>query len=362
MYPLRNLIDQAAPVRQGEELDTERLRDFLQRHFPDWSGVLHIGQFPRGFSNLTYLLDLGDRTLVLRRPPEGVQSKSAHDMGREYRILSHLKPVYPRVPKPLVYCDDPGVLGAPFYLMERVEGVILRSPLPRDQWPAPETMRTIAEAFVDTFVELHAVDYAAAGLADLGRPQGYVQRQIEGWIQRYQRARTDDIEAMDTVAAWLHDNMPDESGTSLIHNDFKYDNLVLDPDNPGVVRAVLDWEMATIGDPLMDLGTSLGYWVEPHDPPELLRMELSPTTVAGNPTRAELVQLYAERSGRPVDNVLFYYVYGLYKIAVIVQQIYYRYRRGFTRDPRFASLLDAVHACAVTAARAIEKNRIDRLF
>ncbi len=359
--------DRPAAVRAGEELDVERLAAYLGARLPDFSGPLTVEQFPRGFSNLTYLLRCGDRQLVLRRPPLGAAIATAHDMGREHRILSRLVEVYPRVPRPLLYCDDPEVIGgtaggAPFYVMERLEGVILRSRMPPEMTPGPERMANIADAFVTTFAELHAVDFEAAGLGDLGRPEGYVRRQIEGWAKRYRNARTDDIPEMERAAAWLADELPAESGASLIHNDFKYDNLVLDPVDGSRVIAVLDWEMATLGDPLMDLGTTLGYWVEAGDPPELLSLDLNPTTLPGNPTRLELVERYAAASGRDVGPVVFYYVYGLFKIAVIVQQIYARYLKGDTRDQRFAGLIHAVRACARVATQAIDRRRIDGLF
>ncbi len=358
----RDWIDEPAAVRKGEELDAERLAAYLCARVPGAEGPLVVEQFPSGFSNLTYLLRLGDRALVLRRPPFGAKIRSAHDMGREYTILSRLAPVYPKAPKPLLYCEDEAVIGAPFYVMERVEGVILRAKMPEAMTPPPDRMAAIAGAFVETLAELHAVDYAAAGLGELGRPEGYVRRQVEGWARRYRKARTDDVPAVERAAAWLAANLPPESGASLIHNDFKYDNLVLAPDDWTRVLAVLDWEMATVGDPLMDLGTTLGYWVDPDDPPAMQALRLSPTTLPGNPRRAEVAERYAAASGRDLGDVVFYYVYGLFKIAVIVQQIYARYRAGHTTDPRFAGLLHAVRACGDVAARAIEKGRIDRLY
>ena len=355
-------IDRPREVRRGEELNVDRLAAFLKDCLPDLDEPLEVQQFPRGFSNLTYLVRAGSRELVLRRPPVGAAVKSGHDMGREHRILSALTEVYPKAPRPLVHCQDSDVLGAPFYVMERVRGVILRPEMPQAMHPEPGRMAAIASGFVDTLAELHAVDYEAAGLGELGRPEGYVRRQVDGWTGRYAKARTDEIAEMAQVAAWLDAEAPAESGTALIHNDFKYDNLVLDPEDGTRVVAVLDWEMATLGDPLLDLGTSLGYWVDPDDPPELRQLALSPTLLPGNPTRAELVERYAAASGRRIADPVFYYVYGLFKIAVIVQQIYYRYRAGHTQDPRFANLIHGVRACSRVAARAAEAGRIDRLF
>jgi aminoglycoside phosphotransferase (APT) family kinase protein len=353
--------DRPAAVRPGEELDSEQLEAYLKANIPGLSGELVVEQFPRGFSNLTYLLRLGERELVLRRPPFGARIKSAHDMGREFAVLSGLVGVYPKVPRPLIHCADDSVIGAPFYVMTRLEGIVLRPQMPAGMIPPAPLMAAIAESFTHNLVALHAVDYAAAGLGDLGHPEGYVGRQIEGWSGRYLNARTDDVPEMERTAAWLADNMPPESGAALIHNDYKYDNIVLAPADWSEIVGVLDWEMATVGDPLMDLGTSLGYWLEAGDPPEILALQFSPTSSPGNPTRAELVDMYARKSGRDVPNVVFYYVYGLFKLAVIVQQIYYRYKRGYTQDPRFAKLIQAVRACGRMAVQAIDDRKgIDR--
>jgi aminoglycoside phosphotransferase (APT) family kinase protein len=359
-----NFLDKARPVREGEELDTVKLSAYLSEKMPDVGGSLRVEQFPAGYSNLTYLLRLGDLELVLRRPPVGAKIKTAHDMGREYRILSRLFPVYGKVPRPLLYCEDESVIGAPFYVMERVKGIILRARPPKDLDLTPEVMRRLSEAFIENLAEIHAVDYEAAGLNELGRPEGYVRRQIEGWTRRYYNARTDEVEAVEELASWLAETSPPETargGGSLIHNDYKYDNIVLAVDDLSQVVAVLDWEMATIGDPLMDLGTSLAYWVDPEDPEEWQRLGFGLTTLPGNLRRSELVERYAAASGRDISDPVFYYAYGLLKTAVIVQQIYYRYRQGFTKDERFASLDHLVRACGQMAARAIELGRIDRL-
>nr|WP_255604128.1 phosphotransferase family protein [Oscillochloris sp. ZM17-4] len=318
-----------------------------------------VAQFPRGYSNLTYLLQLGDRDLVLRRPPFGANIKSAHDMGREHRILSALAGRYARAPRPLAYSDDPAILGAPFYVMERVRGIILRSSPPAGLDLTPALMGAMCGSLVQTLADLHRVDYVAAGLGDLGRPEGYVARQVAGWAKRYAAARTDDLPALERAAAWLQAHAPAESGVALIHNDFKYDNLVFDLADPTRVVAVLDWEMATIGDPLMDLGTTLGYWAEPGDPAALREFGL--TSRPGNLSRQQLVDAYAAASGREVGDVQFYYVFGLFKVAVIIQQIYARYRAGHTSDERFAGLSRLVLACADLAGRCLDSGRISDL-
>jgi aminoglycoside phosphotransferase (APT) family kinase protein len=355
-------IDSPRPVRPGEELDATALAVWLKGRLPGVEGPIAIEQFPGGYSNLTYLLRFGDRELVLRRPPFGSQVRTAHDMGREFRVLSRLHAAYPKAPHALLHCDDPRVIGAPFYLMERVRGIILRSPkAPAGLDLTPQRMRAISEAAVDGLADLHAVDYQAVGLGDLGRPEGYVARQVEGWTARWLGSRTDDVPDLDRAAAWLAAHRPAETGAALLHNDYKYDNLVLHPEHPERIVAVLDWEMATVGDPLMDLGSSLGYWLDPDDAPERLLLPAGPTALPGNLRRAEVAERYAHRSGRDVADILFYYVYGLFKIAVIVQQIYYRYRQGLTKDERFASMIDAVRMFGRTAAQAIDKKRIDRL-
>ncbi len=349
--------DRPTSVRPGEDLPIDRLREYL-----GVAGPLIIEQFPSGFSNLTYLIRAGDRELVLRRPPIGAKIKTAHDMSREYRILSHLHPVYQKVPRPLLFCDDESILGAPFYVMERVTGIILRAQKPHGLDLSPELMRRLSETFVDNLAEIHAIDYVAAGLGDLGSPQGYVKRQVEGWTMRYYNARTDDVSSIERLAEWLHANLPaDSERPALIHNDYKYDNLVLAPDDLAHVIAVLDWEMATIGDPLMDFGTSLGYWVETTDPEEWQRYGFGLTMLPGSFTRTGLLEHYEKRSGRQVAEPVFYFAYGLLKIAVIVQQIYFRYQKGLTKDPRFAQLGALVQACGLLAQRAIERKRVDGL-
>jgi aminoglycoside phosphotransferase (APT) family kinase protein len=351
-------IDRPGPVRPAEELDVARLQAYLSARWPDLAEPLVVEQFPCGYSNLTYLLRAGDREWVLRRPPFGNQVKTAHDMGREFRVLKALSRVYPPAPVPYLYCEEESVLGAPFYVMQRREGVILRQRLPPGLDLAPDTLRRLSLAFIDHLAALHSLDYRAAGLGDLGRPEGYVERQVTGWGQRYRKAQTGEVPPLERALDWLEQNRPGESGAALIHNDYKYDNLLLNPHDLAEVRAVLDWEMATVGDPLMDLGTTLGYWVETGDPESFRAIAFGPTARPGSLTRRELVEHYAQRTGRDVGGVLFYHVFGLFKIAVIVQQIYARYVRGHTRDERFARLDDMVAVLGEAAARAIEKGQL----
>ena len=354
-----DVLDQAAQVRPGEELPKGPLAAYLLAALGLRSDAeLQISQFPGGYSNLTYLVRCGDRELVLRRPPFGSKVKSAHDMGREFRILSALHPIYGKVPRPLSYCDDDSVLGAPFYLMERVPGVILRKSPQPELGLTEAKLPALCAALCDTLCELHALDWAKAGLSELGRPEGYVERQVSGWSKRYRDAQTDEVPVVNEVMDWLAKHIPASPPATLVHNDFKFDNLILDPGDLTRVVAVLDWEMATIGDPLMDLGTTLCYWVEAADPPELIAARFGPTTLPGSYTRAELCARYAERSGRDLTHIVFYYCFGLFKTAVVVQQIYYRYKQGLTRDPRFAQLASSMRLLVEQARRALTQNHL----
>ena len=331
------LQDSSRPVRQGEELDLARLEPYLRGHFSNLSGALTVKQFPSGHSNLTYSISLGEEEMVLRRPPFGSKVKSAHDMGREFHVLAKLHPAYP-TPRPLLYCADESVLGAPFYVMERVRGLVLRRNMPSGLELPPVTARQLSESFIDNLAALHALDYAALGLGELGKPQGYLERQVRGWTERYQGSKTHELAEAEPLAQWLREHMPSRSGATLVHNDYKYDNMVLDASDITRIKAVLDWEMCTLGDPLTDLGTALAYWVDPNDSTEMQSVRWGPTVVPGMLRRAELAQRYAEKTGRDLSNIVFYYVFAMFKVAVIIQQIYYRYFHGLTKDERFASL------------------------
>ena len=334
-----SLLDEAGAVRAGEALDADRLGTYLAAHVPGLELPLAVRQFPAGFSNLTYLLSAGDVELVLRRPPFGTRPKSGHDMGREFRVLSALKRGFAECPRPVHYCADPSVIGAPFYVVERIRGIILRRDYPPELPPTPGLVRAQQTALVDALARLHGLDYRALGVAELGRPDGYVARQVEGWTARYAHARTADAPSAVAVTGWLASHLPPESpAAALIHNDYKLDNVVFDVDVPGRLVGVLDWEMATIGDPLMDLGCSLAYWVEAGDGPGLLATRMLPTHLPGSLTRTELLERYASQTGRQLPAVAFYRVFGLFRLAVIVQQIYFRFFHGQTPDPRFAAL------------------------
>lgn len=354
-------IDQPKPVREGEALDVAALEAWLRAHTDLLAGTdarVELLQFPSGYSNLTYLLRIGATELVLRRPPFGNTVESGHDMHREYAVLSKLAPIYPLAPRPLAYCDHAEPLGAPFYLMERRRGVVIRRQLPKGMRLDQAGARRLSSALIDGLAQLHRLDWKAAGLTDLGKPEGYARRQVEGWTRRWQAAKTDELPRLDAIAAWLAAELPADADTdaALIHNDYKYDNLLLDADDPARMVAVLDWEMATIGSPRMDLGTTLGYWVEASDDARLQGLAFGPTNVPGSLTRAELIDRYQQASGIEVGDGSYYRVFGLFKIAVILQQIYARYRKGSTHDQRFAALGYFVTMLAEVAEAAVERR------
>ena len=334
------LTDRPGAIRQGEELDARAIDTYLKAHISDLRGEPQISQFPGGASNLTYLLRYADRELVLRRPPFGSKAKSAHDMGREFRILNQLRNAFPYCPQAFVHCTDTSVIGAEFYVMQRLDGIILRADLPAELQFTPAQTTTLCKSFIDRLVELHQVDYQACGLAELGKPEGYVARQIMGWSERYDNARTPDAPAWQEVRTWLEEKMPaDHPRPAIVHNDYRFDNVILDANDPLRIIGVLDWELTTLGDPLMDLGNTLAYWIEAGDPAPVQLMRRQPSNAPGMLTRQAFVDYYAERAGIRIDSFDFYYIYGLFRLAGIVQQIYYRYYHGQTADKRFASFV-----------------------
>jgi aminoglycoside phosphotransferase (APT) family kinase protein len=325
----------ALEVRPDDAFDLAAVDVWLKDRVPGLAGTPRLRQFAGGASNLTYLLSYPGRDLVLRRPPAGTKASSAHDMSREYRVQRQLGPSFAKVPTVLALCQDPAVIGADFYVMDRIDGTVLRAKLPAGFELAPEQAARLCAGAVDTLVQLHAVDVAAAGLTDLSRGPGYVQRQVTGWTERYRRARTPNVPSFARVTGWLADRMPDDVAACVIHNDFRLDNLVLAPDDVTRVVGVLDWELATIGDPLMDLGSSLAYWVQADDPWMMRQLRRQPTHLPGMLTRRQVIDRYAEATGLTIENWTFYEVFGLFRLAVIAQQIYYRYHHKQTTNPAF---------------------------
>jgi len=350
-------------VLEGEELKEKVLKDYLFENglIKDVKNELQVRQFYNGYSNLTYLLKIEQKEFVLRRPPFSAP-KRGHDMGREFKVLHNLYGVFDKCPKVFLHCDDKEIIGAPFYIMEKIEGIILTAREAIDLKITPSEFVTIADSWLNTFVELHEVDYKAASLSDLGKPQGYVERQVKNWGRQYLAAATEEVIAAHKVMLWMEDHQPKQYQFSLIHNDFKYDNIVFANNQWKNVASILDWEMCTLGDPLMDLGTSLAYWTTSKDADFIKHGLPSPTVMDGNPSRTDIVQQYAIKSGRNIDHLTFYFAYGLFKIAVIAQQIYYRFKHGHTNDKRFAHLNKTAALCCETAWQAIQKNKIDDLY
>jgi aminoglycoside phosphotransferase (APT) family kinase protein len=334
-------MSEARAVRAEDAFDVAAMDGWLRARADLPDGEPEVRQFRGGASNLTYLLRYPGQDLILRRPPAGTKARGAHDMGREHRIQAALAPVYPYVPRMVAYCDDETVIGSEFYVMERIAGTIPRRDL--DLGLTADQTRQLCHTVIDKLVELHRVDVDAAGLADLGKGEGYVERQISGWITRYRKAKTWNTPSFAGTIAWLEQHRPDDSGSCLIHNDFRLDNIVLDPDDPLRVAGVLDWELATVGDPLMDLGSSLAYWVQADDGRAALRFRMQPTHEPGMLTRAEVIDYYCERTGLRPANPVFYEVYGSFRLAAIAQQIYYRYHHKQTRNPAFRKLWLMVH-------------------
>ena len=355
---MSDFLDHPAAIRTGEELDLDKLEPFLRGHFPLETGMLQVRQFPSGHSNLTYSLQLGSQELVLRRPPFGSKVKSAHDMNREFRVLSKLHAAYPPAPEVILYCDDTSVIGAPFYVMQPVHGIILRRDMPPGLDFSANTARRLSESFIDNLIRLHRVDYAAAGLSDLGKPDGYLERQVRGWIERYHGSKTHDYPEVEKLSAWMQQNMPSTGAVSLIHNDYKYDNVVLDSSDITEIVGVLDWEMCTIGDSLSDLGAVLAYWIDTTDPEDLQENRWGPTTEPGSLTRAEIVHYYSQKTGCETSRIAFYLAFARFKLAVIVQQIYFRYQQGLTKDERFASMPGRIQMLLRASLHGAQTGRV----
>jgi aminoglycoside phosphotransferase (APT) family kinase protein len=342
-------------VRDEEQLEWPKLIAYLrEQKLPGADAPLEIKQFRGGSSNLTYLLRFGEQEWVVRRPPFGPLPVGGHDMAREFRVLSRLWAAFKPAPRAMLFSDDVSIIGAPFFVMERRDGIVFknRQPVPPELGEDPATFKNISEGFIDTLADLHAVDYDKIALGSLGKPAGFVKRQIGGWMQRWEKAKTVEVPLMDKLGAWYLEHAPDEQAPAIIHNDFYLHNLMLDRKNPGQVCGVFDWEMATIGDPMLDLGVALGYWRERVDVELLAVAEIDPHTFKrGFLSRADLVQRYAKRTGRDVSNFPFYLSWALWKNAAVVQQIYVRYVRGQTSDPRFATFANHPPALAQAAAR-----------
>jgi aminoglycoside phosphotransferase (APT) family kinase protein len=344
-------------IRPGEELNRAALADYLRARLPEGAADIELEQFPHGHSNLVYLVRTNLREYVLRRPPLGPVAPKAHDMAREYRVLDAVHPHFPEAPQVFLLCEDPAVIGSVFFLMERRRGVVIRDSISHELAAIPNYPRLVSEAFIDCLVRLHSVDVSQPGLCSLGKPEGFVERQVRGWAERWNRAKTEELPDMDGIVKWLHHHLPATLEATLVHNDYKLDNVMLHP-NGDRVEAVLDWEMTTIGDPLADLGLTMCYWtwasVAAEDDPHPATPAL--TSQPGWYTRDQFLQRYAERTGRDLTDIRYHEVLGIFKLAVILQQIYYRFHRGQTQDERFRTFDRRVRGLIRLASSLIENG------
>ncbi|MDY6450670.1 phosphotransferase family protein [Acinetobacter faecalis] len=354
-----SVIDIGGNVRNGEELDDRAVGNWLIEHGEDISGPVEVTQYSGGASNWTYRLQYENADLILRRPPKGTKAKSAHDMSREYHVQRALAEYYPVVPEMVLLCQDESVIGCDFYVMKRIEGIIPRANLPKEINFDELQTRELCTNFIDKLIELHQVPYEGTELEKLGKGDGYCQRQVDGWDSRYEKAKTLNVPSFKYVRQWLKDHVPSDSKTCVIHNDWRFDNVILDPENPSKIIGVLDWEMATLGDPLMDLGSSLAYWVEESDNAIFKATRRQPTHLKGMFTRAEVVEYYLNKTGLKTDNWTFYEVFGIFRLAVIAQQIYYRYYHKQTNNPAFKDFWIVIHALHIRALKLIGLQKIE---
>lgn len=354
-----SVIDVGGKVREGEELDIEAVTAWLVSQNVDLKGSAEVTQYSGGASNWTYRLKYDNVDLILRRPPKGTKAKSAHDMVREYNVQKALTPLYPVLPEIIALCQDESVIGSDFYVMKRIEGIIPRAKLPPELQFDEFQVNQLCTNVLDKLIELHQVPYIGTELEKIGKGDGYCRRQVEGWDSRYEKAHTLNVPSFKYVRKWLLDHIPEDSKTCVIHNDWRFDNVILDPNNPTQVIGVLDWEMATLGDPLMDLGSALAYWVEDTDNQIFKSTRRQPTHLKGMLTRKQVVDYYLDKTGLHTQNWAFYEVFGIFRLAVIAQQIYYRYYHKQTTNTAFKDFWIVIHALHIRALKLISVQKIE---
>jgi aminoglycoside phosphotransferase (APT) family kinase protein len=353
------VIDVGGQVRHGEELDISAVEKWLKDQGVELQGQAQVTQYSGGASNWTYRLQYNNADLILRRPPKGTKAKSAHDMAREYNVQKHLAPFYPVLPEMIALCQDDRVIGCDFYVMKRIEGIIPRANLPKELQLDEPQVQQLCLNVLDKLIELHQVPYQGTELEKLGKGEGYCRRQVEGWDARYSKALTPNVPDFAFVREWLLQHIPTDAKTCVIHNDWRFDNVILAPQQPTQVIGVLDWEMATLGDPLMDLGSALAYWIQEDDDALMKSSRRQPTNLKGMLTRQQVVDYYLEKTGLKPDNWAFYEVFGLFRLAVIAQQIYYRYYHQQTDNPAFKDFWIMIHALHIRALKLIAQNNAE---
>lgn len=356
-----SIIDIGGSIRKGEELDINAVEQWLKTQDIELIGEAKVTQYSGGASNWTYRIQYDNHDLILRRPPAGTKAKSAHDMVREYRVQAALKKDYSLVPEMVALCTDSSILGGDFYVMKRIEGIIPRANLPKELQLNTRQVNELCVNVIDALIDLHQVPYQNTELKNLGKGEGYCHRQVEGWDKRYEKSRTINVPSFKFVRKWLKDNLPTESKTCVIHNDWRFDNVILDSQQPTKVIGVLDWEMATLGDPLMDLGSALAYWVQKDDNLIMRAMRRQPTHLQGMLTREQVVEYYLKKTGMQTSHWTFYEVFGLFRLAVIAQQIYYRYYHKQTRNPAFKNFWIIVHTIHVRCLKLIAAHQFKKL-
>lgn len=355
---MNDAIDRGGAVREGEKLPLANVDAYLKEHIDGLQGQPEVTQYSGGASNWTYRLAYPTHDLILRRPPAGTKAKGAHDMGREFRLQSALAPVFPYIAPQHLHCTDTEVIGVEFYVMDRLRGIIPRRRMPVGVTLSPQQARTLNENLLNTLIELHRVDYEAIGLGSMYKGEGYARRQIEGWSARYAKARTWNVPGAKNLMRWLANNIPEDAGACVIHNDYRLDNVVLQPDDPTKIMGVLDWELATIGCPMMDLGSTMSYWIQADDNTMFRRLSRQPSQHPGMMSRAALVAAYCERTGHDAKAWPIYEVFGLFRLAVILQQIYYRYHHKQTNNPAFKNFWFMVHLLIFRAQSLMRKSGI----
>ncbi|TDL31884.1 phosphotransferase family protein [Jeotgalibacillus sp. S-D1] len=355
----RQQLMDTIPVKEGEELNNVLLERYLREQLSDLPDApLEVQQFWAGHSNLTYQLKAGSWEAVLRRPPFGKLAPKAHDMKREFRILSEIHPLFSQAPKPLLFSNDESIVGSPFFIMERKHGIVIDTDFPEQITVTKELRQKLSHTMVDTMVKLHDIDHSSTGLNEISSPDGFMERQVHGWIGRYERAQTDDIKEAEDLKLWLSSHIPESQPAAIIHYDFKLNNAMFSEDMQSVI-GLFDWEMATVGDPLADLGAAMSYWMQDDDP-TILKNGLgkpSVTVQEGFLTRDQFIEEYARKSGRDVSAMNFYLTFAYFKLAVICQQIFYRYKKGQTNDARFSNFDQFVRSLIVHAAAIAQKDR-----